>query len=614
MRPSALATTVPQLILRAARRQGIAARHYRDGAWRELSYAELGRTVQATAGGLIELGVQPGERVAILASTRPEWLYADFGALCAGAVVVPVYHANSPEECEYVLAHSGARVVICEDRDQLWKIEQIRSRLPRLAHVVAFEDAPGDVLSLAALQSAGLQRLAEVEARAQAVETGDVCTIPYTSGTTGPPKGCLITHGNCLANCRMGAEVTELGTGSSVFLFLPLAHALTRAAVIYAIDQGAQMIFWRGDIRAVLDDIAETRPTHLMSAPQLFEKVYTAANAAALESGALRRLLFEWAVACGTKARRATAERGELPPLLRLRLRLADRLVLSRVRGLFGGRLQLALSGAAPIAAEILEFFAACGVVVLEGYGMTEGTAMTTCNRPGEIRFGTVGPPVAPAQVSIADDGEVLVRGPHVFGGYYHDDLATRSTLVGGWLHTGDLGMVDSRGFLTITGRKKEILITSAGKNVAPANIESMLRESRWISHAVVFGDRRPHLVALLWLDPDELAALAARTGGGDPRVESLATSPAVNTELAGMVAAVNKRLARAEQVRRFAIVPGALSLEGGELTPTMKLKRAVVHERYGHLADELYEDGAPAAGAASAGSSIQLGSYAPRR
>jgi long-chain acyl-CoA synthetase len=446
-----------------------------------------------------------------------------------------------------------------------------------------------------------------------AVEAEDVCTIPYTSGTTGPPKGCLITHGNCLANCRMGAEVTELGAGSSVFLFLPLAHALTRAAVIYAIDQGAQMIFWRGDIKAVLRDIAETRPTHLMSAPQLFERVYTAANAAALESGALRRLLFEWAVACGSKARRATAERGEPPALLRLRLRLADRLVLSRVRALFGGRLQLALSGAAPIAAEILEFFAACGVVVLEGYGMTEGTAMTTCNRPHEIRFGTVGPPVAPAQVAIADDGEVLVRGPHVFGGYYHDDLATRSTLVDGWLHTGDLGMVDSRGFLTITGRKKEILITSTGKNVAPANIESMLRESRWISHAVVFGDRRPHLVALLWLDPDELAALAARTGG-PPVAESLATSPAVSAEIARMVAAVNKRLARAEQVRRFEIVPGALSLENGELTPTMKLKRAVVHERYGHLAGALYGDGALAAGAASAGSAIPLGSYAPRR
>jgi long-chain acyl-CoA synthetase len=569
--------TLAHLVLAAAGRDGVATRVRRDDAWAETSFAELNAAAREIAGGLISLGVRPGDRVAILAGTRPEWTLADCGALCAGATVVPVYHTNSAEECRYVLAHSGARVLICEDDAQLDKIEPIRAALPALAHVFTMlpsRRAP----SLADLRARAAAPPDVVASAAAAVAPDDVATIIYTSGTTGPPKGCELTHANILATMRMYEQRLELGPDCVFFMFLPLAHSLARMVQMVALDTGATLAFWRGDPKLLLDDIAAARPTHLSAVPRVFEKIHTRALAAADATSATRRRAFHWALGVGARAR--SVERAG--PLLRAQHRLADRLVLARVRDLFGGDLRLGLTGAAPIRRDVLEFFDACGLLVLEGYGMTETSAAATLNTPDAFRFGTVGRPLPGSEIAIAPDGEILMRGPHVFRGYHRDEGATRETFKGDWLRSGDLGAIDADGYLAITGRKKDLIITSSGKNISPSNIEAALRECRWIAEAVVYGDNRPYLVALLTLDPDELNALeVSPPAHRDPRVLE---------RLQAAVDSVNERFARIEQIKRFAVLGHDLSQAGGELTPTLKVKRATVYEKYRAEFEALYE------------------------
>jgi long-chain acyl-CoA synthetase len=433
---------------------------------------------------------------------------------------------------------------------------------------------------------------AAADALGHDVSAEDIATIVYTSGTTGPPKGCLLTHRNLLATMDMYEQRLELGGDVVIFLFLPLAHVLARLTQLVALDIGGTLAFWSGDSTKLIDDLAHAAPTHIPSVPRVFEKVHTRALAGVDEAGRLRRLVFRWALATGRAERRAQ-RRGRVNPLLRAGHRLADRLVLSRVRTLFGARIELALTGAAPIAREVLEFFDACGVLVLEGYGMTESCAAATLNTEHEVRFGTVGRPLPGTDVRIADDGEVLLRGPNVFAGYHGNPAATAQTLDDGWLHTGDLGELDADGFLRLTGRKKELIITSSGKNVSPANIEAALRDSRWLSQAVVYGDRRPYLVALLTLDPDEAAALAAELDVA-PDVATMARDPRVHATLAAEVDAVNARFARIEQIKRFAVLEHDLSHDAGELTPTQKLRRADVYRRYADRFAGLYAEEPP--------------------
>jgi long-chain acyl-CoA synthetase len=572
----------------AASHGGVALRAPGDAGWYEMSYAELGAAVTEIAAGLVALGVRPGDRVGVIGETRPEWTLADCGALCAGAVVVPIYHTSSAEECRYVLEHAGVRVVVCEDAEQAAKLEAIRGQLPQLEHMVAM--LPGQGLpSLADLRSrAGASPAAVVEEAVAAVRPDDPATIVYTSGTTGPPKGCVLTHANCLATMRMYQAQLTLGAGVVIFMFLPLAHALARVVQFVAFESGSALAYWSRDPKALLDDLAATRPTHFPSVPRVFEKAHGRALAKAEESSPVRRRLFRWAVATGG-AVRAAERAGRTPSAaVRAQHRIADRLVLSRVRALFGGRLQLGLTGAAPIATEVLEFFDACGVLVLEGYGLTETCAAATLNTPGAVRLGTVGHALPGEEVRIGEDGEVLLRGPNVFTGYYRDTEATEAVLADGWLRTGDLGDLDADGFLSITGRKKDLIITSSGKNISPSNLETALRESRWLSQAVVFGDKRPYLVALLTLDRDELEALAERVGApADPAV--LAAHPGVRALVQADVDVANARVARIEQVKRFAILEDDLTQDDGELTPTLKVKRATVQERYSERVEALY-------------------------
>jgi long-chain acyl-CoA synthetase len=418
----------------------------------------------------------------------------------------------------------------------------------------------------------------------------DVATIVYTSGTTGPPKGCMLTHANVLAAARMYEERLAVDPERFVlFMFLPLAHVLARVAQIVVLDLGGTIVYWQGDRTRVLEDLAASRPTHVPVVPRVLEKIHARALAAAQEGGALRHASFGYALRIGALARRRERARQRLGLPLRAALAAADRLVLARVRALFGEEARLVLTGAAPIDAAVPAFFDACGLPVMEGYGLTETCAAATLNTPAEFRFGTVGRPLPEMEVGVAQDGEVLMRGPCVFAGYYRDDEATAATFDGDWLRSGDLGEVDADGYLRITGRKKDLIITSSGKNIAPSNIEAALRESRWISEAVVYGDNRPYLVALLALDRDELPALAARTAT-EPDLPSMAGDDRVRGEVAAVVEEVNSRFARIEQVKRFAILDHELTQQAGELTPTMKVKRAVVYDRYREVFDALYE------------------------
>jgi len=587
------ATTLGRMILSASERgEDVALRHPVDGRFESISYRELGERARAIALGLIAMGIETGDVVAILGSTRAEWTLCEAGALCAGAVVAPIYHTNSPEECRHVLAHSEARLLFCEDAAQVAKVARIAAACPRLEHVIVIDgDAPG-AMPLEQLRAAGGSVDAEeVERRVRAVEPGDVATLVYTSGTTGRPKGCMLTHANFLSATAMYRGQLELEDIQPViYMFLPLAHVLARIAQMVVIDVGGTLVYWRGQAKRILEEVVEAEPTHFVAVPRIYEKMHTGVISAVESRGPHARLLFAWALEVGRRARTAERAGKTLGPLSAARLRVADRIGLAKVRALFGPRLQFALVGAAPIDHELLEFFDACGVLVLEGYGMTESCATATLNPPKAPRFGTVGRALPDSEVMVTEENEVLLRGPHVFAGYHRDPEATAATFADGWLQTGDTGSLSPEGYLALTGRKKDLIITSSGKNIAPVNIENALRETRWIAEAVVHGDRRPYLVCLITLDPDEAPKLAEQLGIPAERA-SMARDERVHALLQADIDTANARFARIEQVKRFNVLDHDLTQAAGELTPTLKVKRAVVYERYADFFDALYAE-----------------------
>jgi long-chain acyl-CoA synthetase len=558
-----------------------------------ISYPEMGGVVSEIARGLISLGIDRGDRVAILASTSAEWVLADYGTLCAAAVVTPIYHTNSPHECAYVLEHSGARIVFCEDAAQAAKIEQIRDRCPDLEQVVLFSGEAEGALTLAQLRERAADiTVRSVHLRVESIEPGDVATLVYTSGTTGPPKACMLSHENLLETAHTYIEQLGINDTHTLYQFLPLAHVLARVAQATVLMAGARSVFWSGDASRIVDELSELAPTHFPAVPRIYEKIHGSVIGKLRDASRVQRALFAWAMACGARARRARREGRKLGLVDDAQFRIADQLVLSRIRSVFGPSLQLAMVGAAPVAKELLEFFDACGVLVVEGYGLSESTAASTLNTPHAVRFGTVGRPLPGTEVEIAADGEILIRGPHVFKGYYKDDAATAEVMTDdGWLHSGDLGTKAPDGFVSITGRKKDLIITSNGKNVTPVNIESALRDRCLITEAVVFGDNRPYLVAMMTLDRDEAAKLAHRLGI-DPNPATIAQDLDVRAEIQKQVDTVNQKLARIEQIKRFAILDHDLSQAEGELTPTLKVKRAFVYRKYADVFAGLYENG----------------------
>jgi long-chain acyl-CoA synthetase len=584
-------TTLADLLPRAAELYGDAPAvcFKEDDRWVRRSFDEVRETVRSLALGLIDLGVEKGDKVSILGNTRPEWTYFDFAALSVGAVVVPIYQTNSPEECQYVLENSDAKVVVVEDDEQLAKIREVRGSLPLLEQVVRMTGNSDDAISLDDLAARGDGRdAAEWERRWSAVVPEDICTFIYTSGTTGPPKGCVISHGNYRAMLNMVNATSTIEDNDLTYLYLPLAHSFALLIQLGSFDLGATIAYWERDPLKIMPNLAEVKPTYFPSVPRIFEKIYTAATSGMEKQGGLKKAIFDWSIRVGEKVR--SKERAGREPgfLLRKQYGFADKQVLSKIRGLFGGRLRLAVSGAAPISPEILRFFDAAGVLVLEGWGMTETSTAATISSPDDFRIGTIGKPFPGCEVKIAEDGEILVKGPNVFQGYYKNEEATRETIVNGWLHTGDLGAIDEDGFIRITGRKKDIIITAGGKNITPANLETEIKQHPLVSQCVVVGDRRPYLVALVTLDPEEAAAYAQEHGLPEDPAQ-LASNPDVRAAIETHLAKVNEKFARVEQVKKIAILPHDLSQENGELTPTLKVKRAVVADKHQGEIEKLY-------------------------
>ena len=475
----------------ASRHRAVALQFSRGGHTAFISYPELGSIASEIARGLISLDIERSDRVAILGLTSADWTLADCGALCAGAVVTPIYHTNSPEECEYVLAHSEARLVFCENATQAAKIAQIRDRCPALEHIVVFDDSDPEAMTLDALRRLGLETPPErVAERLASVSSEDIATLVYTSGTTGPPKACMLSHGNLLYATHAYAQRLGFDHTHSLYQFLPLAHVLARVAQMVVLSVGARIIYWSGDAAKIVDELQETAPTHFPAVPRIYEKVHGAVTSKAANSRTAQRLLFEWALSVGARARPTLRERRQPDLLTDLQFRLADRLVLAKVRALFGPALVLGLVGAAPCAQEMLEFFEACGVLVLEGYGISETCAAATINTIDAVRLGSVGRPLPGSEIALAPDGELMIRGPQVFKGYFKDrSPASRSSPRITGCTRATSARSTTTGSVLITGRKKEIIITSSGKNIAPVNIESQSADSRYISQAVVYGD-----------------------------------------------------------------------------------------------------------------------------
>jgi long-chain acyl-CoA synthetase len=576
------------LALRAARMHAArtAIKYKKDDAWVDVTFEEFGEAVRETALGLMALGLEKGDRVAILSNTRPEWAYACFSILSAGGVSVSIYQTNSPSEVQYVANHSESKAIFVEDAEQLAKVRKCRAELPALEHIVIFEpsdDSGDDAISLDDLRARGREvDQAQLEERIASVSPDENAIFIYTSGTTGPPKGVMLTHDNYRQVVNMSEQRGAFMEDDLVYLFLPLAHAFALLVQFASTDLGAPIAYWEKDPQKIVPNLLEVQPTYFPSVPRIFEKIYTMARTAAPDPE-----LLDKAVELGLKVR-TLEERGEpVPEELRPHFERAEQELFQNVRNLFGGRIRQCVTGAAPIAKEILEFFFACGVPIFEGYGMTETSTVATVNTLEAHRFGSVGKALPGVDVKIAEDGEILLRGPNMMLGYYKNDEATKETLdADGWLHTGDLGYLDEDGFLFINGRKKDIIITAGGKNITPANLENGLKQDRWISQAIVIGDRRPYLVALITLDPEEVPKFAEEHGISPEEVYS---SDAMRAEVQKVVDHVNEDYGRVEQIKKFTILPEDLSQEQGTLTPTLKVKRNAVNEKFEADIEQLY-------------------------
>jgi long-chain acyl-CoA synthetase len=532
-----------------------------DG-WRPVPWQEAAERVDALAQGLLARGVRHGDRVAVLSQTRLEWILLDWAVMSIGAVVVGLYPTSSATECEYILRHCEAVLAFTEDEEQTRKLVSIRGSLPALREVIPFD-------RLEKLEAEG--RLAK-HLQPEPVAEDDLATLIYTSGTTGPPKGCMLTQRNLVTAAIRVVEGMNR-PGDVVLLFLPLAHSYGRLAHQAAACRGATVAFV-ADAARLPEALSVVRPTILPAVPRVYEKVHANTLGEIERSGGLQRRVGLWALGVGARASRARREGRRVGGLLAQQERVADRLVFAKVRERLGGRLRLGVSGAAPLSTDVIEFFHALGVPVIEGYGLTETASSATINEPGNFRIGTVGTPVDGAEVRLADDGEILLRSDSIFVGYFKEPEATAAALTeDGWLRTGDVGEIDAEGFLRITDRKKDLIITAGGKNIAPQNLENALKASRFVSQAIVVGDRRPYVTALVTLDEAEAAS-----SGRSPQelVQELVDD-------------VNRDRTRVEQIKRFVILPRDFSQEEGEVTPTLKLRRRVIHEHFAAEIEQLY-------------------------
>lgn len=570
----------------------------RNGGTEGLSNKEVFDRIREISLGLAAFGVGPGDRVAIISESRPEWVMSDLAILARGAITVPVYPTLSPALIRYILADSGARLAIVSTRLQAEKVQEVRHQLPALEAVIVMEEAAAakvSVVGLDALQRRGHEQInaqwgagKDFRDIARNVRPEDIATIIYTSGTTGEPKGVTLTHANLMSNLIAATEVLPVGVDDIALSFLPLSHALERMASYLYLFTGVTMIFAES-FDTIGRDVAAVRPTVLTGVPRVYEKMQARIMEKGSAGSATKVAIFKWAIKTGMARGRAIL-RGRQPGMLTgLQWNLADRLVFSKVRAGVGGRLRFVVSGSAPLAVNVAEFFVGIGVPVIEGYGLTETSPILTVNPIDAPRAGTVGKAVRDVELKIAPDGEILARGANVMSGYHNKPEASAEVLRDGWFHTGDIGMIDSDGYLAITDRKKDLLVTSGGKKIAPQPIEAVLKRSPLIAEAVLLGDRRRYAAALIIPD---FAALERRLQDlGRPFAErtELVTRPDVVALYQEIVDGLNRELSQFEQIKRIAILPREFSIDSGELTPTLKVKRKVVEEKWRETIEQLY-------------------------
>ena len=554
----------------------------------EWTAEQTAERVRAVAKGLVACGVEPGERVALMAHTRLEWMIADLAIMSAGAVTVPVYETSSADQLGWILEDSGSVVAIVESDELCALVDTVRDRAPACRHVFTIEPADG---------LPGLDRLAElgatvgddeIDRRSAALGPDDLATVIYTSGTTGRPKGCMLTHGNLCANVAQTVDAigSEIGPDDRGLLFLPLAHSLSKGNLLFCLELGVQTGF-TSDIAGLPKELAMVQPSVIAAVPRIFEKVHNSAHRSAHSTR--KGLIFDRAESVAVRWSQDRHSAG-VRPWTELEHWLFERLVYSKLRQALGGEMRLAFSGGGPLGVRLTHFFDGAGVCIYEGYGLTETSPTLTINRPGAWRPGSVGQPVAGTTIRIADDGEVLAKGPQVFAGYWRNPTATAEVLDDdGWFRTGDIGELDEDGYLKITGRKKELLVTAAGKNVAPAPLEDRLRAHPLISQAVVIGDQRPFIAALITIDEDEFADWAQEAGLAGATVSSATESSELRAVISDAVDAANTSVSRAESIREFVILPHDLTIEADELTPTLKVRRAVVVAHYQAAIESIY-------------------------
>ena len=573
--------------------------HKVSGKFEPISTRELVDRVQRLAKALRELGVERGDRVALMAENGPHWPAIDFATLCSGAVLVPIYPTLLPDGAAYIVNDSGAKVLFVQGDARLEPLLALRGDMPQLQHVVRIDGAAGEgFTNLDSLleRGSGADRAA-FEAEAKKAQPDDLATFIYTSGTTGNPKGVMLTHGNIASNVSDGAECIDVRGEFTALSFLPLSHSFERTVDYIYFYRGAS-IAYAESVNTVPQNLGEVKPHVFVSVPRVYEKFQARVLDTVSKSPAWRQRLFQWGLDLG---REAIAHRlaGTRPPgLLGTKLGVADRLVFSKIKTRLGGRFVFAVSGGAPLARELAEFFWSAGVPIYEGYGLTETSPVLTVNRPGKVRLGSVGAAIPKIELKIASDGEILAKGPNIMKGYYNNPEATAEVIDSeGWFHTGDIGHLDADGFLFITDRKKELIVNAYGKNIAPAPIENALKASRYISQAVVLGDKRKFLTALLVPDFEALRPWARGQGVEFASDEELVQAPEVKKLFAGEVEPVNAKLARYERIQSWGLIPAEFTIEGGELTPTQKVKRRVINTKYKDTIDRLYAEADAAGG-----------------
>jgi len=589
--------TLNQMFLNTCRtyRKNDLMLYKKDGRYVPISTAECEARVRHISAGLRDLGLRPGDKVVIFSENRPEWVMTDLAVLCARGVTVPIYTSLMPEQLKYIIDDSDASFIVCSKRDLWLKVEAIRKEIPKVRHFIMIdEEAPAGVLTLGEIAGRGKATATadpkSFDAIAEAAAPDDVASLIYTSGTTGTPKGVMLTHRNFISNSKSLDAVTDFNNTDTILSFLPLSHVLERMTTFSFLYKGAS-IAYAESIDTVAENLVEVRPTIMISVPRLFDKIYARVMDNILTQSSLKRKIFFWAIGVGKKCGAKKLRKEPIPRFLAARRRLADKLVFSKIIEKTGGRVKFFVSGGAPLSKDVAEFFYALGITILEGYGLTETSPVLACNTFPHLRFGTVGRPVPGVEIKIGPDGEILAKGSNVMKGYYKKEAETREAMAEGWFHTGDIGYLDPDGFLVVTDRKKDLIVTAGGKNVAPQPIENLIKANPYILNVVVVGGSRKFISALVVPNFEKLETYAKDNGIPFKDRTELCGRDEIRDFILAEINRSTPDLASYERIKKIVLLDRDLEVEMGEVTPTLKVRRSFVEAKFKALLDRLYKD-----------------------